>query len=144
MTLAPPSVPPPGWYEDPWRHAAFRWWDGRAWSWQVQAPIAPRKASAPAPTLPIAAGLWGLVAITAVMLGLHFVSAVAATLLPVVPAVIVVTLALYGPMAAFCVYASRRWGSGHLGADLGARIRPIDAALGPAVVFVALQVERVV
>ncbi len=142
MSLAPPTGPPPGWYDDPWQHGSLRWWDGRAWSWQVHPP-----STAPAPeavpTLPLAAGLWGLAAITAVMLALRIGAAVVASFLPVIPAVIVVSAALYGPMTWFCVYASRRWGSGRLSTDVGARIRPIDAALGLAVVFVALQAERI-
>jgi uncharacterized protein len=33
---------PPGWYADPWRVAALRWWDGSAWTDQVQhtSPVA--------------------------------------------------------------------------------------------------------
>jgi membrane protease YdiL (CAAX protease family) len=46
-------------------------------------------------------------------------------------------------MAWFCFYASRRWGTGHVRTDLGATIRPIDAALGLAVVFISLQAERI-
>jgi membrane protease YdiL (CAAX protease family) len=146
MRLAPPSAPPPGWYEDPWHRAAFRWWDGQAWSWQVHTPPPPPRAPERRnlPTLPIAAGVWGLATVTAVIVGLQLVAAVAAALLPVIPAVIVVTAALYAPMAAYCVYASRRWGIGNVTTDLGAQIRPIDAALGLAVVFVALQIERLV
>lgn len=30
-----PPPPPPGWYADPWRMAAQRWWDGRAWTSHV-------------------------------------------------------------------------------------------------------------
>jgi hypothetical protein len=46
---APPPVPPPGfpppaapvaqapgWYPDPWRAAALRWWDGRQWTSHVR------------------------------------------------------------------------------------------------------------
>src|SRR5690242_18277474 len=28
----PPSTSPPGWYDDPWRQGALRWWDGFGWS----------------------------------------------------------------------------------------------------------------
>jgi membrane protease YdiL (CAAX protease family) len=138
MSFAPPS-PPPGWYDDPWRVAPSRWWDGQAWSWQVRA--APRPA---APSVPFEAGAWGLIAITAVMVALHVAAALVAPHLPVVAGVVLVTLALYGPMSAYCVYASRRWATGHISVDFGARIRPIDLAIGLAAVFVALQLERIV
>jgi len=141
MSFAPPSAPPAGWYFDPWQRATYRWWDGQAWSWQVHTPA---PTPAPAPTLPIAAGLWGLLAISAILIALHVGASLVAGLLPVVPAVVLVTVALYGPMAWFCVYASRRWGTGRVRADLGATIRPIDAAYGLAAALGALQVERLV
>jgi uncharacterized protein len=33
---------PPGWYPDPWRQAALRWWDGTAWTGELQqtSPVA--------------------------------------------------------------------------------------------------------
>ena len=76
------------------------------------------------------------------LIGLHLVASLVAGFLPVVPAVILVTVALYGPMAWFCFYASRRWGTGRVRADLGVAARPIDAALGLAVAFLCLQAER--
>ncbi|MBO0870284.1 MAG: DUF2510 domain-containing protein, partial [Micromonosporaceae bacterium] len=30
-----PSDPPPGWYADPWRQAALRFWDGGRWTGYV-------------------------------------------------------------------------------------------------------------
>jgi uncharacterized protein len=38
----PGQQPPPGWYPDPWRQAALRWWDGNGWTGEVQqtAPVA--------------------------------------------------------------------------------------------------------
>ncbi len=141
MSFAPPTAPPAGWYVDPWQRATYRWWDGQAWSWQVHTPPVP---PARPPTLPMAAGLWGLLAITAVLIGLHLVAAQVADHLPVVPAVILLTVALYGPMAWFCLYASRRWGSGRVRPDLGVTARPVDAAIGLAVAFIALQAERIV
>jgi hypothetical protein len=33
QTLAPvQAAPPPGWYDDPWRQARVRYWDGTAWT----------------------------------------------------------------------------------------------------------------
>ena len=51
-------------------------------------------------------------------LTLTVAASLVAVSLPVVPAVILVALALYGPMAWFCRYASRRWGTGNVRADL--------------------------
>jgi membrane protease YdiL (CAAX protease family) len=35
---APLQAPVPGWYPDPWGRAAWRWWDGYAWTWITQPP----------------------------------------------------------------------------------------------------------
>jgi hypothetical protein len=33
QTPAPPQAgPPPDWYDDPWRQARLRYWDGTAWT----------------------------------------------------------------------------------------------------------------
>jgi hypothetical protein len=31
-TPAAAQTAPPGWYDDPWRQARLRYWDGTAWS----------------------------------------------------------------------------------------------------------------
>lgn len=37
LGAAPPAVgPPAGWYDDPYRRHAHRWWDGRGWTDQVR------------------------------------------------------------------------------------------------------------
>lgn len=40
MSEVPPAPPgpPPGWFADPWRQAAFRWWDGQSWTPEVRTP----------------------------------------------------------------------------------------------------------
>ncbi|HLN16564.1 MAG TPA: DUF4328 domain-containing protein [Acidimicrobiales bacterium] len=35
-----PAAPPRGWYEDPAGDAAWRWWDGAAWTWHTSSPVA--------------------------------------------------------------------------------------------------------
>jgi hypothetical protein len=34
----PPQQIPAGWYPDPWRQAAFRWWDGAQWTAHLHQP----------------------------------------------------------------------------------------------------------
>lgn len=48
----------PGWYDDPWRHAELRWWDGTSWTgWTrpntvepADSPVRPSAAGSPAAT----------------------------------------------------------------------------------------------
>ena len=30
-----PSLPPPGWYPDPWARGSHRYWDGQRWTTQT-------------------------------------------------------------------------------------------------------------
>jgi len=50
----------------------------------------------------------------------------------------------YGPSVVWCVYASRRWGTGRAGADVGLRFRWSDAGWGPLAWLAALGCEVVV
>ncbi len=46
--LHPGTVAQPGWYPDPWRAAAWRWWDGRTWTAHVAQAAPERKPRLPA------------------------------------------------------------------------------------------------
>jgi CAAX protease family protein len=94
------------------------------------------------PTLPIAAGWWAI--------GVTFVALVGSRLVlgalgdlewPIIAYVALSVLLAYGPMVAFCVWASRRWGTGSLAADAGLTVKWIDLAWGPVVWLAALAGE---
>ena len=47
------STPEPGWYDDPWSPAQYRYWDGAQWTPNVaqrQAPVTPPTPTAATPT----------------------------------------------------------------------------------------------
>lgn len=94
------------------------------------------------PTLPIRAALWAIVVTVGALVGSRLVLEQLGELRwPVVAyALLSVTLA-YGPMVAYCVWASRWWGTGHLGDDLGFKVRWADAGWGPVTWLAALAGE---
>ncbi len=54
---APASDPAPGWYADPWRPDALRWWDGAQWtSNQAAAQPHPAEPASAQPAQPLAIG----------------------------------------------------------------------------------------
>jgi membrane protease YdiL (CAAX protease family) len=131
------ALPPPGWYDDPWRIARWRWWDGRAWSGytdQVYAarayPVIPPKH--PDESRPIRAG-WTAVLGMVGGIALSIVVYVVLRLGGVAPGNPLLSLAaqfgLWSGLLWACVHAVRRFGTGSL-RDLGLRIRGVDLALG--------------
>ena len=62
------TSPPPGWYADPWRIAALRWWDGHewtAWAW-AEAPRQQQPDPASPTFSPWAAVLVGLATVATI------------------------------------------------------------------------------
>lgn len=64
--------------------------------------------------------------------------------LPLAGLVAISTVVGYGPMVAYLLWASRRWGTGSFAEDYGFRIRWIDAGWGPLVWLSAFVAEIVV
>lgn len=137
------TVEPPGWYPDPWHPAGVRYWDGTGWTSNAAAP-APAAPTAH-PTLPLQVALGALAAMALPLLvsrlllrslaGLHW---------PIAVYVVLAGLIGYGPPMLFCRYASRRWGSGRLRADIGLQVRRVDAGWGPLTWLAAFAAEALV
>jgi len=117
-----PVLPPPGWYPDPWRAAAWRWWDGRVWTPYASGPVrveqAPKGPGIKGGGIAAVGIVSGFVGNTAVLIGYavanqgHFDSRNPWMLL-------VGQLVLWTGMVGAVFVASRRHGTGDLGRDFG-------------------------
>ena len=97
----------PGWFVDPWQPTRYRWWDGTQWAAPTsQQPGVPARPAMP--TLPLPAAI-GAIAITAVaLIGSRFaLDALGELQWPIAVYVALSVLFAYGPMVAYCVWASR-------------------------------------
>ncbi len=101
--------------------------------------VAPRPAREALPTLPVIAA-WGAIIVLVVSLisSKYILDAIVHFEWPVVVYVALLALIAYGPSVWWCVYASRRWGTGDLRADLGLSARLADLGWGPVVWLSAL------
>lgn len=139
--VLPSAPPPPGWYADPWGVAAYRWWDGRAWTgWASGPPGAPTtRADPPSPTF----SPWAALGVGAATVGVIFAARAVGTAFGYRRAGLATAVfyaLLFGGMAGACLVASRVAGTGSLVRDFGWRVRSIDVAWG----LVALVVSTVV
>jgi membrane protease YdiL (CAAX protease family) len=121
---------PAGWYPCPSWPATVRYWDGSEWThWVAQRPTPP---APPHPTLPLAAGVGALLVILVSLVGSRFLlDWLAAYRWPIALYVVIAGLVGYGPVMAFCWWASRRWGRGSLRRDSGLFARWSDVGWGP-------------
>jgi len=141
------TLPPAGWYADPWRVTQWRWWDGGAWTGYTDQqyatpyphpyPVAP---TAPDDSRPIRAGwtaLLGMVVGVVLSVAIYVVGFAIGVSHGNAILLLVAQLGLWvGPVGA-CLIAVRRHGTGRL-RDLGLRIKWVDLALGPAFAVASL------
>ena len=91
------------------------------------------------PTLPIVAA-YGAIAVlmASLVASKYLLDAVVGFGWPVVVYVALLALAAYGPSLVWCRVASRRWGTGDLGVDIGLQPRLADLGWGPVVWLCAI------
>lgn len=91
-------------------------------------------APAPAPTLPLTAAVGAIGVLTASLIASKYLlDAIVGFGWPVAVYVAVLALVGYGPSLCWCRYASRRWGTGDLGVDIGLTPRFADLGWGPVI-----------
>ncbi len=141
---AAPAGSRAGWYPDPAGYPVLRYHDGRAWT----AATAGRFTSEPAPAHPVldlrvAVGA-GVVLLVSLVASRFLLDAIVGFEWPIAVFAALSIVVGYGPSLAWCVYASRRWGSGRLLADFGVRVRWVDFGWGPLTWLTAVGCELVV
>jgi uncharacterized protein len=110
-----------------------RWWDGREWSFHTAHPAGADRRE-PFRTLPAVAAWWGLVVTVAALVGARLILEVLGRFdWPILVYAALAAILGYGPMVAYCSFASRRWGTGSLATDLGLRLRWKDLAWAPVI-----------
>jgi uncharacterized protein len=129
-----------GWYADPWHRADWRWWDGRSWTEAaVTGGVVWRDGPSAPP--PVAAGLFPIAAVGIAACGFvigFFLSGVLGGVvwamtgrsLRSAPVTVAGLIGLWAGLVGACVVASRRHGTGRLGADLGLRVGWADGPRG--------------
>jgi uncharacterized protein len=91
------------------------------------------------PPLPLEAAVGAIVVLTtSLVVSKLLLDAVVDLGWPIVVYVGLLALLGYGPSLWWCRFASRRWGTGRLGADIGLRLRWADLGWGPIVWLAAL------
>ncbi len=150
MTV-PQTLPPAGWYPDPWGQSWWRWWDGAAWSgytdqWYGAAAAAP--AVDPDESVPIRAGwiaIGGAAVGVALSIGVYLALRVLGVGRESPWLLLGSACGLWSGLLGACRLAIRRHGSGSW-RDLGLRFRPVDLALGlgfgVAAIFGVAQIAR--
>jgi uncharacterized protein len=143
--FAPPAGPQAGWYRDPYGYPVLRYFDGRRWTHHtagVMVPPAPREQH---PVLPLQVAVGAVaVLIGSLLASRYLLDYIVRFDWPIAVYALIGIVVGYGPSVAWCLYASRRYGTGRAGTDLGLRFRWSDAGWGPLAWLAALGCEVVV
>lgn len=141
----PPTSAPAGWYADPQGYPRLRYFDGRWWTPTVTSSFTAPAPRGDHPVLPLSVAIGAVAVLTASLIGSRFLlDFLVRYEWPIVVYIGISAVVGYAPSVWWCIFASRRWGSGRLATDLGIRLRWSDAGWGPVVWLVALGCELVV
>jgi membrane protease YdiL (CAAX protease family) len=136
--FGPPRSAPAGWYPDPYGSVYTRYFDGYRWTSYVAhpghtQPVA-RRPETPHPVLPIPIAI-GAIAILAgsLIASRELLDSLIDRDWNIVVYMLIAVVVGYGPSLAWMWYASQRWGTGRVFADLGVSFRWVDLAWGPLI-----------
>ena len=143
--FAPPTGPRAGWYRDPYGYPVVRYFDGRQWTHHTAGIVAPPRSGGQHPVMPLQAAAGAVAVLIASLLASRYlIDYLVRYEWPIAVYALIGVVVGYGPSAGWCLYASRRWGTGRAGPDLGLRFRWSDAGWGPVAWLAALGCEVVV
>jgi uncharacterized protein len=143
--LPPPTGPQAGWYRDPYGYPVLRYFDGRYWTAHTAGIVAPPRARERHPVLPLPVAFGAVAVVVASLLASRFLLEYLVRFDWPIAVYASISVAVgYGPSVWWCGYASRRWGTGRTGADIGLRFRWSDAGWGPVAWLAAVGCEVVV
>jgi membrane protease YdiL (CAAX protease family) len=99
----------------------------------------------PAPTLPLIAAVGAIIVLTASLIASKYVlEALVEFEWPLIVYIAVTATIGYGPSVAWCLYVSRRWGTGRVSTDIGLAPRWADIGWGPVIWLAALGAQLAV
>ena len=140
--LPPPTGPPAGWYHDPYGYPVVRYFDGRQWTPHTAPAFEPAKDRGADPVLPLQVAVGAVVVLIGSLIASRYLLEYLVRFeWPIAVYALIGTTVGYGPSVWWCVYASRRWGTGRPVADLGLHFRWSDAGWGPLTWLAALGCE---
>lgn len=137
--LAPPSTPRAGWYPDPSGYPVIRYHDGTRWTHHTTGLLAPARNTGAHPVLDVRVAIGAVVVLlVSLVTSRYLLDFLVRFDWPIAVFAAISTGMGYGPSIVWCLFASRRWGTGRPSADLGLRFRWSDAGWGPVIWLAAL------
>lgn len=134
-SFGPPGGARAGWYPDPYGNVYARYYDGRRWT--AYTAFDPRAVNPPPeehPVLPFPVVVGAVLILFGSLVAQNrVIDGLVDRRWNVFVYMAISVVVGYGPSVVWLWFATRRWGTGHLLADLGVRFRWVDLAWGPLI-----------